>query len=101
MRGRVLAVEMVFIGASNELGAFESGVTGQFLGPGPAVVLGGVATLAVSVLWWRAFPVLARLDGFPEPRTPLDADEADAGEMTAGEMAADIPTELRPSDLDP
>ncbi len=67
MRGRVLAVEMVFIGASNELGAFESGVTGQLLGPGPAVVLGGAATLVVSVLWWRTFPALARLDRFPEP----------------------------------
>ena len=67
MRGRVLAVEMVFIGASNELGAFESGVTGQLLGPGPAVMLGGAATLAVSVVWWRTFPALAHLDRFPEP----------------------------------
>lgn len=67
MRGRVLAVEMVFVGASNELGAFESGVTGQLFGPGPAVVLGGAATLVVSTVWWRTFPALARLDRFPEP----------------------------------
>ena len=48
MRGRVLAVENVFIGASNELGAFESGVVGQLFGTVPAVVLGGAATLAVA-----------------------------------------------------
>ena len=64
-RGRVLAVEAVFIGASNELGAFESGVVGQLLGPGSAVVLGGVATLAVAALWWGFFPALRAVDGFP------------------------------------
>ena len=65
-RGRVLAVEAVFIGASNELGAFESGVAGQLLGPGVAVVLGGVATLAVAALWWGLFPGLRSVDGFPD-----------------------------------
>jgi predicted MFS family arabinose efflux permease len=64
-RGRVLAVEMVFIGASNELGAFESGVTGQILGPAGAVVLGGAATLAVAASWWRWFPALRDVDRFP------------------------------------
>jgi MFS family permease len=64
-RGRVLAVEAVFIGASNELGAFESGVVGQVLGPASAVVLGGVATLAVAALWWGLFPDLRRVDRFP------------------------------------
>ena len=64
-RGRVLAVENVFIGASNELGAFESGVTGQLLGPGLAVGIGGVATLCVAGLWWRLFPALRRVDRFP------------------------------------
>jgi hypothetical protein len=64
-RGRVLAVEAVFIGASNELGAFESGVVGQLLGPAAAVVLGGVGTLAVAALWWGLFPDLRRLDAFP------------------------------------
>jgi MFS family permease len=69
-RGRVLAVENVFIGASNELGAFESGVVGQVLGPGGAVVLGGVATLAVASSWWVLFPALRDVDGFPtEPAT--------------------------------
>ena len=65
MRGRVLAVENVFIGASNELGAFESGVVGQLFGTVPAVVLGGAATLAVAGIWWKAFPALAKVDRFP------------------------------------
>ena len=65
-RGRVLAVENVFIGASNELGAFESGVAGQLLGPAGAIVLGGVATVAVAGGWWFLFPDLREVDGFPE-----------------------------------
>jgi predicted MFS family arabinose efflux permease len=65
MRGRVLAVENVFIGASNELGAFESGVAGQLLGTAPAVVLGGAATLAVAATWWWRFPDLRDIDRFP------------------------------------
>jgi hypothetical protein len=64
-RGRVLAVESVFIGASNELGAFESGVVGQLLGPAAAIVIGGAATLAIAVLWWTVFPALRDVDGFP------------------------------------
>jgi MFS family permease len=66
-RGRVLAVESVFIGASNELGAFESGVAGHFLGASGAVVLGGVATLGVAATYWVAFPSLRGIDRFPEP----------------------------------
>jgi MFS family permease len=65
-RGRVLSVENVFIGASTELGAFESGVAGQILGPAGAVVLGGVGTLVVATSWWFLFPELGRVDGFPE-----------------------------------
>ena len=54
MRGRVTAVEGVFIVASNELGEFESGTLAAFIGAVPAVVLGGVATLAVVAAWtWR------------------------------------------------
>ena len=64
-RGRVLAVENVFIGASNELGAFESGVAGQWLGPAGAVVLGGVATLAIAASWGALFPDLRAIDRFP------------------------------------
>jgi MFS family permease len=64
-RGRVLAVENVFIGASNELGAFESGVAGQLLGTAGAVALGGAATLVVAGVWWQAFPALRQVDRFP------------------------------------
>jgi MFS family permease len=65
-RGRVLAVENVFIGASNELGAFESGVAGEVLGASGAIVLGGVATMAVAGLWWGLFPALKGVDRFPD-----------------------------------
>jgi hypothetical protein len=64
-RGRVLAVENVFIGGSNEFGAFESGVTGQLLGTSGSVVLGGVATVGVSIGWWFLFPMLRAVDRFP------------------------------------
>jgi len=62
MRGRVNAVDMVFIGASNELGQFESGLTAQWFGTVPAVVLGGIGTLAVTALWAWRFPELRRAD---------------------------------------
>jgi MFS family permease len=65
MRGRVLAVENVFIGASNELGAFESGVAAQWLGAGGAVVLGGVATLVIAMSWGACFRALRNVDRFP------------------------------------
>jgi MFS family permease len=58
MRGRVMAVDMIFIGTSNEFGQFESGVTAQWFGTVPAVVLGGVGTLAVIALWAWLFPEL-------------------------------------------
>jgi MFS family permease len=67
IRGRVSAVNSVFIGASNELGEFESGVTASWWGTVPAVVVGGVATLVVTGAWMRLFPVLRDLDGFPRP----------------------------------
>lgn len=67
IRGRVSAVNSVFIGASNELGEFESGVTAAWWGIVPAVVIGGGATVAVAVAWSRLFPVLRRLDRFPDP----------------------------------
>jgi MFS family permease len=60
MRGRVTAVDMVFIGASNELGQFESGLTAQWFGTVPAVLLGGVGTLVVIALWAWRFPKLRR-----------------------------------------
>jgi MFS family permease len=62
MRGRVSAVNMVFIGASNEVGQFESGITAQWFGTVPAVVLGGVGTIAVVALWSWLFPELRQVD---------------------------------------
>lgn len=62
MRGRVSAVNMLFIGASNELGEFESGVTAALFGTVPAVLIGGLGTLAVAALWMKAFPPLREVD---------------------------------------
>ena len=62
MRGRVSAVNSVFIGASNQLGEFESGVTAAALGPVGSVVLGGIGTLLIAGLWFRLFPPLAQRD---------------------------------------
>ncbi len=62
MRGRVSAVNSVFIGASNQLGEFESGATAALLGPVGSVVLGGVGTLIVAGLWLKLFPALAQRD---------------------------------------
>ena len=67
IRGRVSAVNAVFIGASNELGEFESGVTAAWFGLVPAIVLGGAATLLVTVLWARVlFPSLWRMQTFEQ-----------------------------------
>jgi MFS family permease len=70
IRGRVSAVNAVFIGASNELGEFESGLTAAWWGLKPAVVVGGLASFAIAVLWTRYFPGLRRIDKFPEPEPP-------------------------------
>ncbi len=69
MRGRVSAVNSVFIGASNQLGEFESGATAAWLGPVGSVVLGGLATLAVAALWLPLFPALARRDALLQAGT--------------------------------
>jgi hypothetical protein len=69
IRGRVSAVNAVFIGASNELGEFESGLTAAWMGLVPAIVFGGVATLAVAVIWSRwLFPSLWRMNSFSDPQ---------------------------------
>jgi len=65
LRGRVLAVEQIFIGASNELGAFESGAVAALIGAVPTVVLGGLATLLIVALWLKLFPALRDVDRFP------------------------------------
>jgi MFS family permease len=73
MRGRVLAVENVFIGASNQLGGFESGAVGQLLGTTTSIVGGGIVTLLVALTWSVLFAPLRRIDRFPTP--PLPASE--------------------------
>ena len=68
MRGRVSAVNGLFIGASNQLGEFESGASAHWLGTVPAVVLGGVGTLVVTGLWIKLFPGLANRDRMVEEK---------------------------------
>ena len=65
-RGRVSAVENVFIGASNELGAFESGAVSSVAGTPATVVGGGIATIAIAGIWWWAFPSLRNVDRFED-----------------------------------
>ena len=62
MRGRVSAVSTVSVNASNELGDFRAGLTAAAIGTVPAVLIGGIATIGVSALWWRLFPDLRRVD---------------------------------------
>jgi MFS family permease len=70
LRGRVNAVEMVFISASNQLGAFESGLAAYLVGTVPAVVGGGVMTILLAVSWGRLFPALANVDRLEDVRPP-------------------------------
>lgn len=76
IRGRVSAVNAVFIGASNELGEFESGVTAGWLGLTRAIVFGGAATLVVTLVYVFKFPVLSRMDRFPHHAPSKDASPA-------------------------
>jgi hypothetical protein len=76
LRGRVNAVEGVFISASNELGAFESGMAAALLGATPAVVAGGAVTVLLAVVWGRLFPTLARVDRLEEIRPDSSAASA-------------------------
>jgi hypothetical protein len=62
MRGRVGAVNFLFVNASYQLGEFESGVTAALFGAMPAVVLGGAGTIAVALLWMKLFPTLRDVD---------------------------------------
>jgi len=62
MRGRVGAVNFLFINASNQLGQFESGITAALFGTIPAAVLGGVGTIAIAVLWMKLFPTLRHVE---------------------------------------
>jgi MFS family permease len=68
VRGRVNAVNMVFVGASNELGEFRAGTMASFIGAVPAVVIGGAGTLAVAAIWARSFPQLRKIDSLDAPQ---------------------------------
>src|SRR6202050_4650865 len=82
MRGRVTAVDMIFIGTSNEFGQFESGVTAQWFGTVPAVVLGGIGTLIVIVLWAWWFPELRHAGEL----TAIRSDELQAPAETSSSL---------------
>jgi MFS family permease len=75
LRGRVLAVEMVFISASNQLGAFESGVAAFLLGAVPAVLAGGALTIVIALSWSRLFPALAGVDRLRDLRPVAPEEE--------------------------
>jgi MFS family permease len=64
MRGRVSTINSMFIGTSNTLGEFESGLTAAWFGAVPAVIVGGLGTIAVGLIWLKVFPELARIDTF-------------------------------------
>ena len=70
LRGRVNAVEMVFISASNQLGAFESGLAAFLVGTVPAVIGGGIMTMVIAASWSRIFPALANVDRLEDVRPP-------------------------------
>jgi MFS family permease len=71
MRGRVSAVNRLFVGASNELGEFESGITATWFGTVPAVVIGGVGTLVIVAAWYRLFPSLREVDRLSDVVPPV------------------------------
>jgi MFS family permease len=82
MRGRVMAVDMVFIGTSNELGQFESGLTAQWFGTVPAVLLGGIGTMVVIALWAWIFPELRRAGALDAVNRGVAAGVSEAAEKT-------------------
>lgn len=69
IRGRVSAVNSIFIGASNQLGEFESGITAEWFGPVGSVLLGGMGTVMIAALWYRGFPSLAKRDHLVAPHS--------------------------------
>jgi predicted MFS family arabinose efflux permease len=82
MRGRVSAVNSLFLGASNELGEFESGLTAQWWGAVPATIVGGVGSLVVAALWSWLFPALRHTDELTAASlrrlAPVDPEAPDA-----------------------
>jgi MFS family permease len=87
VRGRVGSVEAIFIGASNQLGAFESGTAAALLGTVASVVAGGAITIAIALSWTKLFPSLAKLGRMSE----LRAHDSQDGDPEAGEAALPAP----------
>ena len=79
LRGRVVAVERVFVGASNELGAFESGLLAQYIGTVPAIVVGGGVSIGAAGLWGLFFPGLRKIDRFEDITPARDPDAPPRG----------------------
>ena len=79
LRGRVVAVERVFVGASNELGAFESGLLAQYIGTVPAIVVGGGVSIGAAGLWGLFFPGLRKIDRFEDITRARDPDAPPRG----------------------
>jgi hypothetical protein len=69
MRGRVSSVNMIFIGTSNQLGEFESGITASLFGTVPATLIGGIGTITVVFLWMRLFPSLLHISKFQNSKS--------------------------------
>jgi MFS family permease len=69
MRGRVSAVNSMFVGTSNQLGEFESGITASWLGVVPAVLIGGIGTIIIALLWMKIFPQLAHVDNLTDNKS--------------------------------
>jgi MFS family permease len=67
MRGRVGAVNFLFVNTSYQLGEFESGVTAALFGAVPAAIIGGLGTIAVALLWMKLFPSLRKVERLEEP----------------------------------
>ncbi|WP_437648141.1 hypothetical protein [Sorangium sp. So ce362] len=77
MRGRVSAVNRVFVGASNELGELESGTLARLIGTVPTVIVGGLGTIAVVALWGWLFPELRAVDRLEDTRATSEEDAAE------------------------
>jgi hypothetical protein len=101
LRGRVGAIEGVFVGASNQLGAFESGSAAALLGTVPSVVAGGALTILIALAWTRLFPALAGLDRMADLRPPgysrwrqsTSADSADSAAVSPSRITKPISQE--------
>jgi hypothetical protein len=107
LRGRVGAIEGVFVGASNQLGAFESGSAAALLGTVPSVVAGGALTILIALAWIRMFPALAGLDRMADLRPPgysrwrqsTSADSADSAAVSPSRITK--PTSQESLNVDP